>query len=130
MHYTPKRARVFINLYNNQWDTNFPLWQDGSWNSRVRLWVVRGGDAEKNIITPSWEARLPLIAAYANGPRGKLPVEKSRIETVAARRAGHAVRPRSLQRQNAAARVGAGRPFRRADGESAGGFPAPPAPCR
>lgn len=25
MHYTPKRARVFINLYNNEWDTNFPL---------------------------------------------------------------------------------------------------------
>jgi hypothetical protein len=80
LHYTPKRARVFINLYNNQWDTNFPLWQDGSWNSRVRLWVVRGGDAEQNIITPSWEARLPLIAAYDNGPRGKLPVEKTGLK--------------------------------------------------
>jgi len=75
MHDFPRRGRVFINLYNNQWDTNFPLWQDGSWNSRVRLWVVRGGNAEKNIITPSWEARLPLVAACGNGPRGQLPVE-------------------------------------------------------
>ena len=80
LHYTPKRARVFINLYNNQWDTNFPLWQDGSWNSRVRLWVVRGGDAEKNIITPSWETRLPLIAAYSSSPAGKLPVEKTGLK--------------------------------------------------
>ena len=77
LHYTPRRARVFINLYNNQWDTNFPLWQEGSWNSRVRLWVVRGGDAESNILTPSWEARLPLVAAWENGPRGKLPIAKS-----------------------------------------------------
>ena len=80
LHYTPKRARIFVNLYNNQWDTNFPLWQDGSWNSRVRLWVVRGADAEQNIITPSWEARLPLIAAYENGPRGKLPVAKTGLK--------------------------------------------------
>jgi alpha-mannosidase len=80
MHYTPKRARVFFNLYNNQWDTNFPLWQEGSWNSRVRLWVVRGGDAEKNIITPSWEARLPLLAACADGPHGKLPLVKAGVK--------------------------------------------------
>jgi hypothetical protein len=80
LQFTPKRARVFINLYNNQWDTNFPLWQDGSWNSRVRLWVVRGGDAEKDLITPSWEARLPLIAAYGSGPRGKLPVLKTGLK--------------------------------------------------
>jgi hypothetical protein len=77
MHDMPRRGRVFINLYNNQWDTNFPLWQDGSWNSRVRLWVVRGGDAEKNIITPSWEAREPLVAIYNDSPRGKLPVMKT-----------------------------------------------------
>lgn len=80
LHDMPRRGRVFINLYNNQWGTNFPLWQDGSWNSRVRLWVVRGGDAEKNIITPSWEARLPLIATIGDGPRGKLPVVKTGLQ--------------------------------------------------
>jgi alpha-mannosidase len=76
MHDMPRVARVFVNLYNNQWDTNFPLWQDGSWNSRVRLWTVGGGDAEKNIITPSWEARSPLVAAYGAGSPGKMPVMK------------------------------------------------------
>jgi hypothetical protein len=80
LHYTPKRARVFVNLYNNQWNTNFRLWQEGSWNSRVRLWLVRGHDAEKNLITPGWEARTPLVAAYDNGPRGKLPVAKTGLK--------------------------------------------------
>ena len=80
MHDMPRRGRVFINLYNNQWDTNFPLWQDGTWNSRVRLWVVRGGNAEKNIITPSWEIREPLVASYSDGPRGKLPVVKTGLQ--------------------------------------------------
>jgi hypothetical protein len=80
LHYTPKRARVFVNLYNNQWNTNFRLWQEGSWNSRVRLWLVRGHDAEKNIITPAWEARAPLVAAYDSGSRGKLPVAKAGLK--------------------------------------------------
>ncbi|HVV73048.1 MAG TPA: hypothetical protein VHI52_16350, partial [Verrucomicrobiae bacterium] len=70
----PRRARVFINLYNNQWDTNFPLWQGGSWNSRVRLWVVSGRSSlSRNLLTPAWEARLPFLAQYADGPRGALP---------------------------------------------------------
>ena len=80
LHSAPRRARVYINLYNNEWDTNFPLWQDGSWNSRVRIWVVRGGDAEKNLITPSWEARSPLLAAFADRQHGKLPVTKTGLK--------------------------------------------------
>jgi hypothetical protein len=85
--YVPTKSGVFFNLYNNQWNTNFPLWQEGSWNSRVRVWAVHGGDGEKkstetnniekDIITPSWEARMPLVAAFADGPRGKLPVTAS-----------------------------------------------------
>jgi hypothetical protein len=74
LDYVPKRARVYVNLYNNQWDTNFPLWQEGSWSSRIRLWVVRHkGGAEENLITPSWEAREPLLAAFAADTGGKLP---------------------------------------------------------
>jgi hypothetical protein len=81
VHYTPKRARVFVNLYNNQWDTNFPLWQEGSWSSRIRLWIVRSrDDEEKNLITPSWEARLPLAGAFAAGAGGKLPPMSGGLE--------------------------------------------------
>jgi hypothetical protein len=77
LKYTPHRARIFVNLYNNQWNTNFPLWQDGSWNSRVRLWMIHGVDPAKNLITPAWEARTPLVAAYATGQPGTLPADKT-----------------------------------------------------
>src|SRR6185437_5401892 len=81
LHFIPKRARIYVNLYNNQWDTNFPLWQDGSWRSRIRLWVVGGKrDEEKDLITPSWEARSPLVAAFADGTGGKLPAESNGLE--------------------------------------------------
>ena len=31
---------VFVNLFNNQWSTNFAQWVGGSWTSRVRLWPI------------------------------------------------------------------------------------------
>lgn len=79
LDFVPRRARVFVNLYNNEWDTNFPLWQEGSWSSRVRLWVVRGGGPETNLLEPSWEARVPLLGAWADGQGGKLPVASAGV---------------------------------------------------
>ncbi|MCW1921887.1 hypothetical protein OKA05_04945 [Luteolibacter arcticus] len=74
MDFVPAKPTVFVNLYNNMWNTNFPLWQDGSWSERVRVWPLAGGTtpaAELN--ERSWEARLPLLAARATGPAGALP---------------------------------------------------------
>ena len=77
LDYTPKKPTVFVNLYNNEWNTNFPEWQDGSWSSRVRLWPTgRNFGIAQALIVPSWEARLPLLAAAADGPAGKLPQRK------------------------------------------------------
>jgi hypothetical protein len=70
----PKKPSVFVNLYNNEWNTNFPEWQEGSWVSRVRLWPnAKGASLAQSLTVPSWEARLPLLAAAADGPAGKLP---------------------------------------------------------
>jgi hypothetical protein len=71
--FVPHKTDVFLNLYNNMWDTNFPLWVDGSWSVRVRLWVVRGADNEANLITPSAETRADCPATYVEGPAGALP---------------------------------------------------------
>ncbi len=71
--WTPRKGRVFVNLFNNQWTTNFRLWNCGTWSSRVRLWPVDPGSAEQNLVTPSEEARFPLVAAYAAGSSGQLP---------------------------------------------------------
>ncbi len=75
--FQPQNSAVFVNLYNNEWNTNFPEWQDGSWSSRVRLWPTQGADLGKNLTVPAWEARLPLLAAATEGPAGSLPADQA-----------------------------------------------------
>ena len=68
MDFVPTRPAVFVNLYNNMWNTNFPLWQDGSWSERVRFWPTAKGTATvANLTEKSWEARVPLLAVAAAG---------------------------------------------------------------
>lgn len=70
----PSNACFFANLYNNQWNTNYRLWVDGSWSASLRLWPIpRGADEESGLFTPAWELRQPAVAAYSDGPAGALP---------------------------------------------------------
>ena len=66
--YVPTESEVFANLYNNQWNTNFPLWIPGSWSASLRVYpVAHGADEEQAIFTPAWEIRQPAVAAFAAG---------------------------------------------------------------
>jgi hypothetical protein len=77
MDFVPKRPAVFVNLYNNMWNTNFPLWQQGSWSERVRFWPTAKGTATvANLTEKSWEARVPLLAVAAAGGT-KLPATQA-----------------------------------------------------
>ncbi len=78
--FTSRQPRVYINLFNNQWTTNFRLWNAGTWSSRVRVWSVDGGDAEKTLVTPSEEARYPLVGIVADGPGGTLPAQQAGLQ--------------------------------------------------
>jgi alpha-mannosidase len=78
--FSPRKAAVYVNLYNNQWTTNFRMWNGGTWSFRVRLWAVERAEAEGAVFTPSLEARVPLLAAAAEGPRGSLPIEGRGLE--------------------------------------------------
>jgi alpha-mannosidase len=80
LDYVPQKGSVFVNLYNNEWNTNFPEWQEGSWCSRVRLWPVRGQGEAQGLTVPCWEARSPLLAALAEGPGGQLPPTRKGLE--------------------------------------------------
>ena len=53
--YVPTEPEVFANLYNNQWNTNYPLWIPGSWSASLRVYpVAKGADEEQAIFTPAW----------------------------------------------------------------------------
>ena len=73
MDFVPKKPTLFVNLYNNQWNTNFPLWQEGAWSNRVRFWPLLNEKASESLAVKSMEARLPLLAASANSKAGPLP---------------------------------------------------------
>jgi hypothetical protein len=78
MDFVPKKPIVFVNLYNNQYNTNFPLWQDGSWSERVRIWpLAKGADVAESLAINSWEARTPLLAGVADGRGGELPTSRT-----------------------------------------------------
>jgi len=73
LDFVPRKPVAYVNLFNNQWSTNFRLWNRGTWTSRVRLWAIGHYAAEPSLITPSLEARYPLLAAVADGAAGPLP---------------------------------------------------------
>jgi alpha-mannosidase len=73
LDYVPTEPVVFINLYNNEWNTNFPLWIEGSWSERVKVWPIGKGSVTEDLAVQSWEARMPLLAAQATGKKGTLP---------------------------------------------------------
>jgi alpha-mannosidase len=73
LDFVPKKPVVFLNLYNNQWNTNYRYWYSGTWSSRVRLWF---GD---QLAIPALETMSPLVASAESGARGKLPSSQSGI---------------------------------------------------
>jgi hypothetical protein len=78
--FVPDKATAFVNLFNNQWTTNFRFWNEGTWTVRVRIWAINRYDADAALIAPSLETRSPLLAAVAVGAPGKLPPTQRGLE--------------------------------------------------
>jgi len=66
-------GNVFVNLYNNQWGTNFTEWIEGSFSSRMYIWSYNNYDSEESFITPSEETRVPLKGGFYDGLKGEMP---------------------------------------------------------
>jgi alpha-mannosidase len=73
LDFVPRKPVVFLNLYNNQWNTNYRYWYSGTWSSRVRIWF---GD---QLAVPALETMLPLVASAGSGARGPLPSSQSGV---------------------------------------------------
>lgn len=78
-NFIPKRANVFVNLYNNQWSTNFTEWIEGSWSVKMYLWSFQGYRNEQSLITPNEEFRAPLKATLLYAKPGALPVSRTGV---------------------------------------------------
>ncbi len=74
--YRPGTSRLYVNLYNNQWQTNFRNWTGGTMVSRVRLWTFDRFASESALYTPAMEARVPLRVARSHQPGGHLPASQ------------------------------------------------------
>lgn len=72
-------GRVFVNLYNTQWGTNFTEWIEGSFSSKMYIWSYSGYDSESSFITPSEETRVPLKGVFYDGPKGESPLASAGI---------------------------------------------------
>lgn len=81
--YVPQQPTVYLNLYNNQWNTNFRYWYPGTWSSRVRLWTVTDAPAETGVspqfVTRAIEASNPLQTTRVEKHAGNLPAAKSGV---------------------------------------------------
>ncbi len=66
-------GKVFVNLYNNQWGTNFTEWIEGSFSSKMYIWSYNNYDSEQSFITPSEETRVPLKGVFYDGMKGEKP---------------------------------------------------------
>jgi hypothetical protein len=65
--FVPKKPDVWFNLFNNQWTTNFRLWNEGDIYASFILWTFDKYDNERSLITPSLEAfALNFRPAYPN----------------------------------------------------------------
>lgn len=72
-------AKVFVNLYTNQWGTNFTEWIEGSLSSKIYIWSYEQYDPEAGFITPSEETRVPLKGVFYDGPEGAGQLSNSGI---------------------------------------------------
>lgn len=80
LDFVPRRPVAYVNLFNNQWSTNFRLWNSGTWSSRVRVWAIDRYEPGRSLVTPALEARYPLQAALEEGPAGAFPPRQEGIE--------------------------------------------------
>lgn len=83
--FIPQRPIVYLNLYNNQWNTNFRYWYSGTWSSRVRLWTIEKGstasERSRLFISNVLEAQNPLqVIVGKDCSVGRLPSQLSGLK--------------------------------------------------
>jgi hypothetical protein len=71
--YVPEKPALYFNLFNNQWSTNYRLWNEGKWTYRFRIWSFDRYDAAASLLAPALEMRYPVQSVSVDAPAGGLP---------------------------------------------------------
>jgi len=66
-------SRVYVNLFNNKWNTNFRSFWQGNLTVRARLWSIESYQNEKDLTTPIAQTLAPMLTGMCNYGKGKLP---------------------------------------------------------
>lgn len=74
--YVPQKPLVYFNLFNNQWSTNYRLWNEGKWTYRFRVWSFERYDPAASLVMPALEMRHPVQCASADAAAGPLPPQQ------------------------------------------------------
>lgn len=74
------KSRVYVHLFNNQWNTNFRSFWAGDFSARVRLWPIGQFDPERDLVTPSEETVAPMLTGLSNYLPGSLPPAAAGLE--------------------------------------------------
>jgi len=72
-------GKVFANLFNTQWGTNFTEWIEGSFSSTFYIWSYDKYNAQETFITPSEETRVALKGVFYDGKKGTAPLSQKGI---------------------------------------------------
>ena len=119
LDFVPRKPVAYVNLFNNQWDTNFRLWNQGTWTSRVRLVghrALRRGACHHHPI-----ARSAVSVAGGDGRRSRRHAadHASRAGAFAQGDSGHGLRLESRRPGHRPAPMGTGRQVRHGQGPAA-----------
>ncbi|MCF7973872.1 MAG: hypothetical protein K9N55_08660 [Phycisphaerae bacterium] len=68
-------SHVYVNLFNNTWNTNFRSFWQGNLMVRARLWAIETYDAEEDLTTPVMETLSPMLTGMCNYKQGRLPAK-------------------------------------------------------
>ncbi len=72
-------SHVYVNLFNNKWNTNFRSFWQGNLTARVRLWSLSQYDAQKDLTTPVMDRLSPMLTGMCNYKKGNLPVMRQGV---------------------------------------------------
>ena len=70
LDFVPKKPVIFLNLYNNQYNTNYRYWYPGTWSSRVRIWP------STDLTVLSWSREILQPTQWRVAPHGTVDKTK------------------------------------------------------